>query len=278
MERRTISLSLSLSRLVVESSPRRRVVALSRVTSTTPSHPAPMASRAVGRSVGRAGRGVSLELRLVDRTIERWENRTIGALRARGTRTKGGAGVAVGRTNVRTSVVRTFERMKMKIERSSDRRGWGGGDAEPYVERVCRVHVLPSHGEWCGVCMGMDIVQGRCGGVFVIDESGPVVMEAGQGATTRGGTVGGDERRREARRGARRLFSTVGDLTMVRGRRWDDGTMRWDGDVGVRALERSRWTRGDGERPFARASGCVVRASRGSIDRPRGVDVARCGA
>ena len=87
------------------------------------------------------------------------------------------------------------EKNEMKVERSSDRRGSGGGDAEPYVESVCRVHVLPS-GERCGVCMGMDIVQGRCGGVFVIDESGPVIMEAGQGGTTRGGTVGGDERRR----------------------------------------------------------------------------------
>lgn len=88
----------------------------------------------------------------------------------------------------------------------------------------------------------MDIVQGRCGGVFVIDESGPVVMEAGQGATTRGGTVGGDERRREARRGARRLFSTVGDLTMVRGRRWDDA-MRWgrgDACVGPFAVDEGR--------------------------------------
>ena len=143
-ERWTISLSLPLS-LVSSSSPRRRVVALSRVTSTTPSHPAPMASRAVGRSVGRAGRGVSLESRLVDRTIERWENRTIGALRARGTRTKGGAGVAVGRTNVRTSVVRTFERQttgKMKIERSSDRRGSGEVMPNPtyyreYVVSTC---------------------------------------------------------------------------------------------------------------------------------------------
>ena len=79
----------------------------------------------------------------------------------------------------------------------------------------------------------MDIVQGRCGGVFVIDESGPVVMEAGQGGTTRGGTVGGDERRREARReSAPSLFD---------GRRFDDGawaTMgRWDDAMG--------WGRGD---------------------------------
>ena len=83
----------------------------------------------------------------------------------------------------------------------------------------------------------MDIVQGRCGGVFVIDESGPVVMEEGRWETTRGGTVGGDKRR-----GARRLFSTVGDLTMVRGRRWDDA-MRWgrgDACVGPFAVDEGR--------------------------------------
>jgi len=48
--------------------------------------------------------------------------------------------------------------------------------------------------------------------------------------------------RGEARRGARRLFSTVGDLTMVRGRRWDDA-MRWgrgDACVGPFAVDEGR--------------------------------------
>ena len=76
---------------------------------------------------------------------------------------------------------------------------------EPYT--VERGVSCVFHGEWGGVCMGMgmDIVPGWCGGVVVIDESGPVVMEEGR---RRGGTRGearggearrGNERRREAR-------------------------------------------------------------------------------
>ena len=48
------------------------------------------------------------------------------------------------------------------------------------------------------------------------------------------------------------------------------GRGRGDARVGAFAVE----TRGDG----ARVDGCVVRASRGWMDRPRGVDDARWGA
>ena len=101
-------------------------------------------------------------------------------------------------------------------------------------------------------------------------------MEEGRhrgGDRARGDDEGrGEARGEEATRRARRLFSTVGDLTMVRARRWDDAMGRGRGDarVGAFAVE----TRGDG----ARVDGCVVRASRGWMDRPRGVDVARWGA
>ena len=65
---------------------------------------------------------------------------------------------------------------------------------------VCRVYVF--HGEWGGVCMGMGMDIGRpggwCGGVVVIDESGPVVVEKGR---RRGGGTRGEARRGNARRG-----------------------------------------------------------------------------
>jgi len=46
----------------------------------------------------------------------------------------------------------------------------------------------------------------------------------------------GEARRGDERGGARRLFSTVGDLTMVRGRRWDDAMGRRRGDARVGAF------------------------------------------
>ena len=129
--------------------------------------------------------------------------------------------------------------------------------------------------------MGMDIGRpgGWCGGVVVIDESGPVVVEKGR--RRGGGTVEGDEgrgeaRRGEATRGARRLLSTVGDLTMVRGRRCDDAMGRGRVDARVGSV---RGGRGEtGSEPSRARVGCVGRACRGWIDRPRGVDVARWGA
>ena len=79
-----------------------------------------------------------------------------------------------------------------------------------------------------------------------------------------------------ATRGARRLLSTVGDLTMVRGRRCDDAMGRGRVDARVGSVRG-----GDGEtgsEPSRARVGCVGRACRGWIDRPRGVDVARWGA
>lgn len=83
-------------------------------------------------------------------------------------------------------------------------RGSRGGMPNPTPSipssAVCRVYVF--HGEWGGVCMGMGMDIGRpggwCGGVVVIDESGPVVVEKGR---RRGGGTRGEARRGNARRG-----------------------------------------------------------------------------
>ncbi len=80
----------------------------------------------------------------------------------------------------------------------------------PTVERgvSCPFFCTVAWGMGWGV-YGDGFVPGWCGGVFVIDESGPVVMEEGR---RRGGTVGGEKgrgeaRRREATRGEARAVS-----------------------------------------------------------------------
>ena len=211
----------SSSSLVSSSSPRRRVlvVALSRAPSTPrahtpihPIHPTRGRSVAVGRAVAVVGRrrGVCLESRRVDRSIDRSDRPD--DRRSRGTGRDGTA--ARARVGVRTSgrsVGRTFERRtrgrtreKMNAATRREGRGSRGGMPNPTPSipssAVCRVYVF--HGEWGGVCMGMGMDIGRpggwCGGVVVIDESGPVVVEKGR---RRGGGTRGEARRGHARRG-----------------------------------------------------------------------------
>ena len=212
----------SSSSLVSSSSPRRRVlvVALSRAPSTPRTHThqsQPTRDRSVGRSVAVA-RGRGPTTRGVSRVATRRSiHRSIGptgrsALARDGTGRDGTA--ARARVGVRTSgrsVGRTFERRtrgrtreKMNAATRREGRGSRGGMPNPTPSipssAVCRVYVF--HGEWGGVCMGMGMDIGRpggwCGGVVVIDESGPVVVEKGR---RRGGGTRGEARRGNARRG-----------------------------------------------------------------------------
>ena len=123
----------------------------------------------------------------------------------------------------------------------------------PSREVLCRgvPFFVPSHGEWGGVCMGMDIVSGWCGGVFVIDESGPVVH--GGGTTPRWSPC--LRRRRGARRGEGRRGDETRAPSLFDGRRFDHGacaTMgRCDG-TGTRGRARRGVRGGDEGRRGAR--------------------------
>ena len=143
----------------------------------------------------------------------------------------------------------------MENGKCDEGRGSRGGMPNPIRRErfLCRgvPFFVPSHGEWGGVCMGMDIVSGWCGGVFVIDESGPVVH--GGGTTPRWRPC--VRRRRGARRGEGRRGDETRAPSLFDGRRFDHGacaTMgRCDG-TGTRGRARRGVRGGDEGRRGAR--------------------------